>query len=216
MCLKNIYTLVLLVCGSLLFTNCASLTGFESGKTVGEGNGFFSASLNATRTPDFDLELSDSTDLSFFFPNIEIGGRYGIIDKLDMGMKANTNLNVMLDAKYQLLGDENSKAAMSIGLGGGTFGLVSSLWNIQIPAYFSFHPSEKVAFYVNPRYVVQFAAGNLDIGALNYFGGNAGLLLGEKVKFGLDAGFYNVRSTDDDSFEFDNLMTFGLGVQIPF
>jgi len=200
---------------TLLLTNCVSLTGFQTGRTVGEGNGEFLASLNASQTPDFDFNKDDTTDVeNFFFPNLELSGRYGIIEKLDIGLRVNTNFNFAVDARYQLIGDRQSPVALSAGLGVGTFAVFAALWNVQVPLYFSFHPSESIDIYITPRYIAQFAAGDFS-GNLSYYGGNAGVLFGKRTKFGIDAGLYSIRSSGTDG-EILPISTIGVGVKIPF
>ncbi len=213
--LKSTSSLGLLLAFSalLFFTSCASLTGFQTGRTVGKGNGQFMISLNASQSPDFDFDSNDSTEVDhFFFPNVEMGGRLGITDKFDLGLRVNSFLNIAVDGKYQLIGDQSSDVALSVGAGLGTFGLISALWNAQIPLYFSFHPAENIDLYLNPRYIVQFAAGDLNTG-LHYFGGNAGILFGRKVKFGIDAGLYNLDAFE--AIDLQSIATVGIGVIIP-
>ena len=120
--LKNILSCLLLCAAfTLLFTNCASLTGFQTGRTVGQNNGEVLVSLNASKTPDFNLDLNqnDTSDLgSFYFPNFEVSGRYGIIERLDIGARVNTNANLALDGRYQFIGDQTSQVALSGSVSG--------------------------------------------------------------------------------------------------
>jgi hypothetical protein len=198
---------------SFLFTNCASLTGFQTGRTVGQENGELLISINASQTPEFDFDGNDTTDVdNFYFPNLEVSGRYGIIEKLDIGLRVNTNFNLAFDAKYQVIGDRYSPVAVAVGGGVGTFGLFAALWNVQIPVYFSIHPSEMVDIYITPRYIAQFAAGDFS-GSLSYLGGNAGIMFGKRTKFGIDAGLYNVSAVNQDLLP---ILTFGIGAKIPF
>lgn len=217
---KTLFVYSVLALVVFLFSNCASLTSFESGRTSGKNGGIFTASLNASKTPDFFFENIDSTNIpSFFFPNLEGSLKYGVLEKLDIGIKANTNLNLMIDAKYQIIGDQSSPAAVSLGLGVGSFGFPSPLWNVQIPVYFSLHPTEKMAIYATPRYTYQFLVGDLDskIGHLGYTGGNVGILIGKDVRFGLDAGLYNVKAGNViGKVDLETYLSFGIGVQVPF
>ena len=97
-------------------------------------------SLNVSQSPDFFYDDGEEVlDENFAFPNLELTGRYGVSDKFDVGVKLNTNLNLSITTKYQFLGDRQSKAAMAIGADVGTFGIISSLWNAQLPLYFSLH-----------------------------------------------------------------------------
>ena len=211
---KNSSLLAYLVVGSaLLLSSCASLTGFQDGRTIGENRGEVMVSLNISQSPNF-IDLDESTDSAFSniiptfsFPNLEVGGRYGIIDKLDITLKMNTNLNVAVGTKYQFLGDQSSKFALATGLDVGTFGLGLGLWNVQIPLYASFHPSPKVAIYASPRFIYQFTT-FADLANWNYLGGNVGLLFGKKHKFGIDAGFYQVGAKGTGRL---GLTSFGVG-----
>ena len=196
-----------------ILSGCASLTGFQTGRTVGRNKGEILASINASQTPKFDLTASDSngTVPRLYFPNLEASGRYGIVDRLDVGLRMNTNFNIAGDVKYQLLGNQESPVAMSAGFGVGTFGLFAALWNVQVPLYFSLHPSKTVDIYVNPRFIAQFASGDFN-GTLKYLGGNAGILVGKRTKFGLDVGVYDLNVKRSDSV---TLLNFGIGVKFP-
>lgn len=194
----------------LVLNSCASLTGYQDGRSVGEGNGEVGVSLNLSQSPNFG-DLEDSIGISdvptFRFPNIETAGRYGVAEKLDVIFKVNTNLNLGIGAKFQVVGDRSSQFALGIGAEAGTFGLVSGLWNVQIPLYTSFHPKENFSIYASPRYIYQFSTVG-DIEGLNYLGGNFGLLFGNKHKFGIDFGYYRVGANDVKSI---GITTFGIG-----
>jgi hypothetical protein len=211
--MKKIFISILLLSGIAVFlTNCASLTGFQDGRTVGQNNVELSASVNFSQSPDFndweeEIE-NDSTNIpNFFFPNFEFGGRYGITDKVDISLRLNTNLNLGVGAKVQVLGDQESTAALSLGAEVGTFGLLSGLWNVQVPVYFSLHPRENLAWYLSPRYIYQFSSFAGAENGLNYLGGNTGLLFGNRHKFGFDIGYYNV-GADGNSL---GLIQIGIG-----
>lgn len=209
------YFFGLMILSSLLFTGCASLTGYQDGRSVGEGNGEGMISLNLSQSPSFtDLEDSLGIDEipSFRFPNIELSGKYGVTEKLDVTLRMNTNLNLGVGAKYQLIGDRSSEFALGIGAEAGTFGLITGLWNVQLPLYTSFHPTEKFTIYASPRYIYQFST----IGGVegwNYLGGNFGFLFGSRHKFGLDIGYYQVGATGVDKL---GLVSVGIGGKFAF
>lgn len=201
--------------GLIFLSSCASLTGYQDGRSIGEGNGEAMISINGSQTPSFG-DIDDGTNTieipTFIYPNIEIGGRYGVTEKLDVTLRMNTSLNLGIGAKYQLAGDRTTKYAVGTGLELGTFGLVSGLWNAQVPLYLSLHPTEKFSFYLSPRYILQFATIG-ELGGWNYLGGNTGILFGSKHKFGIDVGFYSVGATDVDRI---NLITAGIGGKFAF
>lgn len=191
---------------------CATLTGYQDGKTVGEGNGEATISLNISKSPNYnedeDIDLDNFPQ--FVFPNIEIGGRYGISEKADVTLRFNTNFNFSAGGKYQLIGDRASDFALSAGAELGSIAL--SLWNIQIPVYMSFHPNDNVAFYISPRYIHQINS-FADINNWNYIGGNVGFLFGHRHKFGIDAGIYQANPSGVKKI---GLSSFGVGGKFVF
>lgn len=147
------------------------------------------------------------------FPFIEVSGRYGVTDKLDIGVRLNSNLNLGVSGKYQLVGDQESPFAMALGAEIATFGLFLGLWNVQVPVYLSVHPSERLAIYLTPRYTYQFST---FVGAkygLSYVGANAGIMFGERSKFGLDIGYHNVSATEGSGNL--GLLQIGVGARFP-
>ena len=137
--------LIAILFSILLLNSCASLTGYQDGRAIGEGNGEAMVSLNLSQSPSFsdlDETVGEEFDIPrFLFPNIELGGRYGLAEDIDVTLRMNTNLNLGVGIKYQILGDRFSKYALGTGLEVGTFGLISGLWNTQVPLYASIHPS---------------------------------------------------------------------------
>lgn len=204
--------------------SCASISGFQTGRTVGAESGEIMFSINGTQSPDFDeLDDADSVnvdnDFRIFAPNIELGGRYGISEKVDFGIRANTNLNILADVKVQVVGDQESPFALATGFGLGMFGFVSTsggLFNFQIPVYASYHPADNVDLYVSPRYIGQWGTTfGESSGLLNYFGANVGFLTGRKTKFGVDIAYFGLNNADtgydDTLFQIGFGMKFKLG-----
>lgn len=203
---KTIFQILVLGSALTLLTSCASISGFQTGRTVGAESGEIMFSINGTNV---------NNDFSIFAPNIEIGSRYGISEKVDFGIRANTNLNIFADVKYQFLGDQESPFAMSAGFGLGMFGFVSTsggLFNFQIPLYASYHPQDNLDLYISPRYIGQWGTTfGESSGLINYFGANAGFLTGRKTKFGIDVAYYGL-SNSDTGFD-DTLFQIGFGMK---
>lgn len=184
---------------TLVLPSCASLTGFQDGRTVGKDNGEFYGSLNFSTSPNFNDWEDDTSTINvptLTFPSLEFGGRYGVAEKVDLTLRLNTNLNVGVGTKFQIVGDRQSPFAMALGAEVGSFGLVLGLLNIQVPLYLSVHPSESFGWYLTPRYIRQFSTYAGVEGGLSYFGGNTGFLFGKRNKFGLDIGYYRLGGID--------------------
>ena len=71
------------------------------------------------------------------------------------------HLNV--GTKIQAFGDRESQTAAGAGLEVGTLGFAYRMWNVQIPLFFSVHPTEKFSWYLSPRYIYPFVASTGDI-----------------------------------------------------
>ncbi len=197
-------------------SSCASLTGFEEGRVLGEGNSELMVSGNFTRVPDLfdDEDLGgDSLSTAISFPNIEVSFKRGITDKLDVGLRASTNLNASTYLKYQLVGDNTSSFALSPGFEAGT--VLGLAYNVGVPVYVTYYPAEAVAVNLTPRFMYQFITGAETSGA-SYLGGNFGLMFGKKNKFGIDIGYYNVGSTITGDGGGQSLVTVGIGGKFRF
>lgn len=182
---------------TFMLQSCASLVSFQDGRTVGQGNFEITASASVNRTPRFeeDFEIDSLNVPSIFIPVIEVMGTYGVIDRLDVYLKLNTFFNVSVGTKFQFLQNTDAMPiALAAGLEFGTFGLLPNLGNVQVPLYLSVHPSEKFTIYASPRYVYQFFGG---AGGISYLGGNGGLMFGNRNKFGLEVGYYNLGASGE-------------------
>lgn len=215
---RDLFAVATLLSGILLWSGCASLTGFQTGKTVGDEKGEIAMSLNFVSAPDFDPDDDEEADTGLVINTLgllELGGRYGVAEKVDVGLRINTALNFLADAKVQVVGNQESFFAMALGAGLGGFGFVSEegmLLNFQIPLYLSIHPSDKFAIYAAPRYIGQFGTTfDESSGLLNYFGSNFGFEAGKRVKFGLDIAYYGIWNEGE---EINNaLFQIGFGVK---
>ncbi len=208
---------------AMFLFSCASITGFQTGRTVEKGHGEFSAALNVTQTPNFNDNGMANDIPSVFLPVMEVGGRYGVGRNVDVGLRLSTSLNFLIDGKYQFIGDQESPFAMAVGGAFGGFMVSvanSSLLNFQVPLYASYHPTEKLHLYLTPRYIGQFGSvGSLSSDLLNYTGANAGILFGKKTKFGIDIGYYGLSVWKDkfyDTVEYDEFKSSVINIGVGF
>lgn len=215
---KQLNFLVATAVGILFMSSCASLTGFEEGRTLDKDNSELIVSANFTRVPDLfdddDFQELDSINTSISFPNIEVSFKRGITEKLDVGIRASSNLNLSAFVKYQVVGDQSTPFALSPGLEIGT--ILGAAFNIGIPIYTTYYPAENVAVNLTPRFMYQSITGGQSSGA-TYLGGNFGLLFGKKNKIGLDIGYYSVDTqVVGESGGTQPLFTFGIGGKFRF
>jgi len=223
--MKQVNLFIAFLCCIILCitSSCVSLTGFNSGRTVPKGGGEFGANLTVVETVDYGEDTSYVNVPTFYVPVIELGGRYGILDRLDVGLRVSSTLNILLDAKYQFVGTQDSPLAMSIGGGVGFTSLAAigvTVFNFQVPLSVSFHPRDNLHVYVTPRYIYQ-TAGQVSkvFGSSNYTGFNAGVMFGREFKFGFDFGNYRLRGDGGQTglnYDRRNLINIGMGMSYTF
>lgn len=205
----------------LSLQSCISYTGFEDGKTLGKGKVEIMPSLSIHQSPSitfFDNEKKLEDIPIIAYPTIGLSLKYGIGIKTDLYVRSASNFGINTGFKHQLIGENNSKFALSTGADVGILmvpGILQDDYiipNAQIPIYTSYHPSEKVSLYLTPRYVYQFKSVK-DINDYHYLGSNFGVMIGKKHKFGLDLGIYSIQVTNLGRFYILNV---GLGAKYFF
>ncbi len=217
--MKNLSNILLLSSILLiLFSSCASISGFEEGRALGKSKNEIIASANYVQLPNFytfNEGGDDDTPSHFIFANVDLNYKHGLTDKLDLGVKLNTNLNFSAFVKYQVVGDNISKFALGTGLELST--ALFYIYSVHIPVYMTYYFSESVALNISPRGIYNFGSEFLE-SQPSYFstdvtntfvGGNFGLLLGKKIKYGIDIAYYKVGFNQ-------NYFSAGAGVKFNF
>lgn len=207
--MKKLFAFTSAFCLLLMMNSCVSLTGLEEGRSLGQDNSEFGVSANLVAAPDLLGDDADITEAIDFIPVIEATYKFGITEKLDIGGRVGTNLNIGANAKYQLVGDRYSQFALAPGLEIATFAGLG--YAVHIPVYASIHPTDFLSINLAPRFVYQFPLGTASVG-VNYIGGNGGLLIGKRHKFGIDVGYYSVGRAGQRA----TLLTFGVGGKFRF
>ena len=134
----------------------------------------------------------DSTDgLSTFM--FELGGRVGVWDNLDLGIKYSAPGSIALDAKYQLLGrDSGSAFQLSAGLKGGYASLEGKddkgedvndvpVIDLIVPVYATYNPTSWMAITLAPQFCYRISDNGYYYPEGPIAGANIGLRLGKTV-----------------------------------
>ena len=207
------------------FSSCVSLTGFQTGKTVGKRKTVATGSISYIYAPNFYLNTTTrnehfglSGNVAYLIFPLEIGIIHGLAKRLDVGFRYKMIGSFLFDAKYQLLGNPETKFAFAIG-GGIGGGLIAAggrnVNNFHFPVYGSFHPNDHLSFYISPRYIYHSGVMILNsVEKLDYWGANVGLLYGKEVKYGLDISFYDVERKGEPIGLNLNHFQIGLGVKV--
>ena len=206
----------LILIALVLWGSCAQISTFQTARTTPKDEGEIGLSLGVA-----GISGGFGTNESFALPSLEFWGRYGLGQKTDLGIKISTGMSGVIDIKQQLVGDQVSKFALAVGPGLGLQGVVLDkvIFQAHLPLHMSYHPGERTAWYLTPRYVYQGVIGE---GGINYLGASLGVLFGRKIKFGLEYSFSrildNVADVPNEFADEDfgaNLYNIGFGVKFP-
>jgi hypothetical protein len=147
---------ILSILSLLTFSSCVSLTGYQTGRTVGKDKTVGTGSVNYIYAPNFfknttsrngNFGLSDEVVYTPF--TAEAGITHGFAKRLDVGFRCKMIGVYLVDAKFQVLGNSETKFAFAIG--GGVGGNLiraggSYVNNFHLPIYGSFHPNKNLSF----------------------------------------------------------------------
>ena len=212
---SNFLAWLLFLAIGMFTVSCGQLSSLQTGKALGKNKVSIGGALWAYSV---DNNNSGNGDLgSGVFPYGEIFGRFGLTDKLDVGVKLSAVGNILVDGKFQILGNETSKFAAALGAG---FELQATrfsevlVYRTHLPLYLSFHPNQKTAFYLTPRLAFQKVSNGSD----TFFPGvSVGLENKFSSKFRLYVeGSYYRPSSETISYSRNNFYLFGAGCAFIF
>lgn len=175
---------------SMMLSSCVSMSSMQTARTLGQGN--TEAVIGASRVSYEFVSAEDTLEAKTITG--EIDWRYGVTDKLDVGVKASIIGTSGGYVKYQFLGDSESKFAGSGGVGlgfltlssgSGEFETKSKTTDFSVPLYFSYHPTDWVGIYTSPRYTMRNIrntdADGSEGSTSHWYGATTGVKLGKKV-----------------------------------
>lgn len=206
------------LCLGMLFQSCISNKAFQTARVTPEGEKGWGMGLALPKGDFYDTnaegEIVDTVSLGGFAA--EFFFRTGITEKIDVGVNLTLLGTSGADIKYQFLGDESSTIAGSIGAGFGYLSFSAdgdsaesnTIIDINIPAYFSYHPNNSIGVYLSPKYIFRKAGENS-----SNFGAVAGLRVGGESN-GLFIEYGYLKSSDDfytNQTQFN--IGFGIGIR---
>ena len=209
---QQFYYLFLLAMIGMSTQSCVSNKAFQTARTTTEGEVSYGGGISLPRANFFEgvqdtLGASEPLSLGGFV--LEFFGRYGITEKLDIGLNASLIGTSNFDVKYQFLGDHESEIAGSISAGVGILRIDGNggVLEFNLPAYFSWHPSENFAIYASPRYIFRRVGDD----SANFLGGLGGLKIGGRNAFFAEYGFLG---TNSDIFGSQTQLNMGFGINL--
>jgi hypothetical protein len=144
---------IFLLFAILGLASCLSTAGLQSGRSIGVRKGYLTPYISSGGLTLADKD--DSEEYPTFLPSFGAQFGVGITDRLDLGMRIDLGFFASLQAKYQILGDQRSAWAVSIGAETGVN--IATLFGVPfyyytLPVFVSYHPTERFYVYGIPRY----------------------------------------------------------------
>lgn len=169
--MRSSFVSLLLGLTAFAMSGCVSLSSMQTARTVKKQEfvGFFGAGTQSTKFKKYsedasEKELQESLE-KLSMPVLEAGGRYGVVDNVDVGGKFSLLPGSMsLGGKYMMLG-KGSEGALATGLDVtyGSFEVSSGSGDVKsknsiriidatVPLYTSYDVSDWFSLYLTPRF----------------------------------------------------------------
>jgi len=206
---------ILLLClSTTVLCGCYSMSEMQTGRVLKKNEFRGVGGIGFTMA---EMETAEAiTSVNPLLLNAVIRG--GLGHKLEVSLNMAVVGSYSAGIKRQFIGTDSSKVAGSIALAGGYSSMLNwdygiGYYDISIPLYFSFHPSEAFAFYINPRYQYKILSEETyenGANSANWVGGATGIMIGKKTRFILEGSLY---VNDHNNLPYYQLTT-GIGFKI--
>jgi hypothetical protein len=175
---------------------CASMSTMQTARTTEKDEVGYSFGAGIVKT---ELPTNEHDTIKLNLPFVEAAARYGVSDNLDIGIKLTIIGTLVIDTKYQFLGNKESVFAGSVGCGLGYLQLTSDgtglrIFDFLFPFYFSFYPTPWLSVYCSPKSVLRLTTYNGDYGSgaegSVWYGATGGIRIGHRNGFLLEYSYY--------------------------
>lgn len=134
-------------------TGCVSVSHVQTADTLGAGKFQFAIEPGLAGA----AVISDDTNAGVYYPHVDLAARYGITDRVDLGVRFGSSL-VELQSKFLLSDPNNPDMAMSLApsvmgvfVGSGEDLDSVSYMNLSVPFLVGFKTSGGSEFVLGPR-----------------------------------------------------------------
>lgn len=201
--------ILILTIACIILHSCTQTSLLQDARTEGKGNGSMAAVLSAYGT-------TEASDVAAVIPFLYVQGSYGLAEKIDLQLSLSSGGNVLISPKFQIIGNQTSKFALSLNPGfeyqaGSDDGNI--IFRTQYGFISSFHPTEKLSIFLEPKMISQYSGEE----RFNFPGASLGLKfpLGDRFDLSIGGGLFQVRNIDD-GINNAILYNFGLGARYKF
>ncbi len=195
-----------LLLGCLVLSGCLALPSVQTGRALGAGHG--ELRFSATSACYSDVSISGERDgfvegrhdegdyPGDYVPVVGVEGAFGVGARTDVGLGFNSAQFLSARVRHQVVGTAASSFAVGVGAEGGVNPAAAVFLGVAylygtVPVYASFHPTERVALYVVPRYTVVTVApvpesGRTKTSSWRFPGLAYGVALGERHRLAVE------------------------------
>ncbi len=191
---------------AICFNSCISISSLETARVVDPKQ--FAVGVG-TGIPNYSF-TRDNEEIKVLGMVSEVSWRYGLVEQLDIGLNLKLVGLLGMDIKYQYYGDSQSRFAAAAGFEAGYFFIPSTEYNdantfeTAIPLFFSYHPTEKLGVYLNPKYIYR-KYGSIE--STSFIGAVGGFRFGGKR-----AAFIEYAFLYNGSSDWSNQRQFNIGI----
>jgi len=183
-----------------LLAGCANFSALQTARTLPKNTGRVNLGLGFFRSPDIDAQVGEQTGVpvEFTLPYFEIGGRFGLMEDLDIGGKYTFPGFFSIDGKYQLFSSGGFVFSGGVGMNylsiAGSASMKdayhSTFFDLYLPSYISYDFNDWFALYTSPKYVMRYARSITTGGSLAHLAGTSvGIKVGNKGGFYLEGTY---------------------------
>ncbi|MCC2548865.1 hypothetical protein LJY25_20620 [Hymenobacter sp. BT175] len=197
-----------IICPALLaLPGCVALNSHQTGRTLGKDAYLATASLNAGKLDAHAYSLSSDSSKTSYFVVGEASAKYGVNERVDVGVRVNTSTQLTLTGKAQIAGTQHSRFASSVGLEAGAspvalLMLQTLSYSGSVASFSSVHMNEKLTFTFSPRYTfLRFSNLTRQYGfteSSHIYGYSVGVIWGRQHQFSAEFSQY----TSNQRFSF--------------
>ncbi len=230
---NHIFVIMFTLFAGIVLSGCINLSSLQTAEALKEGEGrvimgagyYTSPSVNEALNKKSDEEEAEGVTVErdkiddIKVPYAEVGYRYGVMDKLEIGGKLTIIGTMGLDAKYQFLDAGDFDMAAGLGLAYMTLESSSGsgddetkyknvMIDTTVPLYISYRLANSFAFYTTPKYILRTVSTKATMGDeedsssdnMSLVGATVGMMIGSDWGLALEGTYMK----DTDS-EFDML-----------
>lgn len=191
-------------------SSCVSFSSLQSARTLKPNKASFFAALGyESLVIERSRGLDSSTEKSIErvkIPIFEYGFRYGVLKRLDIGLRTATLSSSVIDLKYALSSGPDLATAAGLGVGYGSIkasDYSARYIDVHVPFYTTYDFASWSSIFLVPRFVYRHSSTTFYTESTTYgaalLGGSVGFIFGEKIALVPEVSYFKDAALAGDS-----------------